>query len=110
LREYLALFEKSTAGQPRGFLWPRQYGFRTQVVLGASLLGQKKYAEAEPVLREGYLRMKRQPEVDGAVPTPLDRRYLIEAVGWLVRLHEEWGKPDQAAEWRKELQAHEKKR
>ena len=54
-------------------------------------------------MREGYLRMKRQPEVDGAVPTPLDRRYLIEALGWLVRLYEEWGKPDEATCCREEL-------
>jgi tetratricopeptide (TPR) repeat protein len=105
LREYLALFEKSTAGKPRGFVWPRQYGFRTQVVLGASLLGQKKYAEAEPLLREGRERMKQQPEVEGAVPTPLDRRYLIESLAWLVRLYEEWGKSGQAAKWREELKA-----
>jgi hypothetical protein len=105
LREYLALFERSTAGEPRGFVWPRQHGFRTQVVLGASLLGQKKYAEAEPLLREGYRRIKRQPELEGSVPTPLDRRYLREALGWLVRLYEEWGKPEQAAKWREERKA-----
>jgi tetratricopeptide (TPR) repeat protein len=105
LREYLALFEKTTAGRPCDFVWPRQYGFRTQVVLGACLLGQKKYAEAELLLREGYQRMKQQPEVEGAVPTPLDRRYLIEALGWLVRLYEERGKPEQAAKWREELKA-----
>jgi hypothetical protein len=103
LREYLVLFERSTAGQSYDFVWPRQHGFRTQVVLGASLLGQKIYAEAEPLLREGYQRMKRQPEVEATVPTPLDRRYLIEALGWLVRLYEEWGKPEQAAKWREEL-------
>ena len=103
LRKYLTLFEKTTAGRPCDFVWPRQHGFRTQVVLGASLLGQKKYAEAEPMLCEGYRRMKRQPEAEGAVPTPLDRRYLNEALGWLVQLYEEWGKPDEAARWRKEL-------
>jgi serine/threonine protein kinase len=103
LRKYLALFEKTTAGRPCDYVWPRQLGFRTQVVLGASLLGQKKYAEAEPMLCEGYRRMKRQPEAEDAVPTPLDRRYLTEALGWLVQLYEEWDRPDQAACWRKEL-------
>jgi tetratricopeptide (TPR) repeat protein len=103
LRKYLALFEKTTAGRPCDFVWPRQHGFRTQVVLGASLLGQKKYAEAEPMLCEGYRRMKWQPEAEGAVPTPLDRRYLTEALGWLVQLYKEWDKPDQTAYWRKEL-------
>jgi serine/threonine protein kinase len=103
LRKYLALFEKTTAGRPCDFVWPRQHGFRTQVVLGASLLGQKKYAQAETVLCEGYRRMKRQPGAEGAVPTPLDRRYLTEALGWLVQIYEEWDKPDQAAFWRKEL-------
>jgi serine/threonine protein kinase len=103
LRKYLALFEESTAGRPCDFVWPRQYVFRTQVVLGASLLGQKKYAQAEPMLREGYRRMKQQPEAEGAVPTPLDRRYVTEALGWLVQLYEEWDKPDEAAYWRKEL-------
>jgi serine/threonine protein kinase len=102
--QYLALFEKSTAGRPCGFVWPMQYGFRTQVVLGASLLGQKKYAEAEPMLRQGYQRMSRQPQKEGAVPTPLDSHYLIEASRWLVQLYEEWGKPNEATWWRKEMQ------
>ena len=33
------------------------------------------------------------------------RGRLTEALGWLVQLYEEWDKPDDAAKWRKELDA-----
>ncbi len=43
--------------------WQR---FRAQTLVGESLAGEKKYAEAEPLLREGYQEM-------------LARKYLIDA-------------------------------
>jgi len=72
-------------------------GFFAESLLGAGLAGQKKYAEAEPLLIEGYQGM-------------LDRKNRIEvpnwchvdrAREWLVQLYQAWGKPGKAAEWKK---------
>ena len=64
--------------------------------LGASLLGQGKYAEAEPLLIRGYEGLKAR--VSG-IP-PRSRSRLAEAGGRIVALYEAWGKPEKAAEWR----------
>jgi len=70
-------------------------GFRAESLLGASLAGQKKYAEAEPLLLEGYRGMlARKDRI--AVP---DRYHLDRAREWIVRLYQAWGKPEKAAEW-----------
>jgi eukaryotic-like serine/threonine-protein kinase len=83
------------------------------VLLGASLLGQKKYANAEALLVKGYEGLvsgnqegvQKQPEAQAGGPlSPLGRRYKIEALGWLVQLYEEWGKRDEAAKWRTKLE------
>ena len=71
--------------------WQR---FRAESLLGASLAGQKKYAEAEPLLLEGYQGMlARKDRID--VP---DLYYLELAHRWLVQLYKDWGKPQKAAE------------
>ena len=73
--------------------WQR---FRAESLLGASLAGQKKYAEAEPLLVDGYQQMAaRKKEI--SVP---DWYYVDRALEWLVQLYEDWGKPARAAEWR----------
>jgi eukaryotic-like serine/threonine-protein kinase len=70
---------------------------RAESLLGASLSGQKKYAEAEPLLLEGYKGMlARKDQI--AIP---DRYHLDRAHEWLVQLYVAWGKPQKAAEWRK---------
>jgi tetratricopeptide (TPR) repeat protein len=68
--------------------------------LGACLLGQQKYAEAEPLLLRGYKEMK---ERESQVP-PVYRWRLTRALEWLVQLYEATGRPDEAAKWRKELE------
>jgi serine/threonine protein kinase len=75
--------------------------FNTQSLLGATLVGQKKYADAEPLLTQAYEGMKqRKAEI------PLNaRKCLTYAAKQLVQLYEAWGKPEKAAEWRKELEA-----
>jgi len=74
--------------------WQR---FRAESLLGASLAGQKKYAEAEPLLLSGYQGMvARKDRID--VP---DWYHLDRAHEWLVQLYQAWGKPQKAAEWRK---------
>jgi non-specific serine/threonine protein kinase/serine/threonine-protein kinase len=74
--------------------WER---FRVESLLGASLAGQKKYAEAEPLLVEGYEGLlARKDRIDVSKLRNLD-----EALKRLGQLYEAWGKPEQAAEWRK---------
>jgi tetratricopeptide (TPR) repeat protein len=82
----------------------REYAF-AQCLLGASLLGQKKYEEAETRLRRGYEGLTLPPEAGEVGPTPFTKRRRVEALGWLVRLYDEWNKPDETAKWRKELEA-----
>lgn len=85
-------FEVNQKKQPDD--WQR---FRAESLLGASLAGQKKYAEAEPLLLEGYQGMAARKERI-AVP---DHYHLERAREWLAQLYLAWGKPDKAAEWAK---------
>jgi eukaryotic-like serine/threonine-protein kinase len=74
--------------------WQR---FRAESLLGASLAGQKKYAEAEPLLLDGYEGMLARKERMGA-PNSYHRDLAHE---WIVRFYQAWDKPDKAAEWKK---------
>jgi serine/threonine protein kinase/Tfp pilus assembly protein PilF len=71
--------------------WQR---YRAESLLGASLAAGKKYAEAEPLLIEGYRELlARKDTID--VPN----RYNIEqARKWLAQLYKSWGKPEKAAQ------------
>ena len=91
LRECLALRQKKATK-----MWTT---FNTQAMLGASLLGQKKYKEAEPLLREGYEGMKQREKT---IP-PQGKVRLIEAAERLVELYEATGNAAEAERWRKEL-------
>jgi tetratricopeptide (TPR) repeat protein len=88
-REVLEFYKKA---QPD--YWQR---FNAESLLGASLAGQKKYAEAETLLLEGHqgmLTRKSQMEVS-------DDRHLDFARGRLVELYQAWDKPEKAASWKK---------
>jgi serine/threonine protein kinase/tetratricopeptide (TPR) repeat protein len=74
--------------------WQR---FRAESLLGVSLAGQKKYAEAEPLLLEGYKGMMARKDRMG-VP---ELYHLDRAREWLLQLYQAWGKPEKAAESRK---------
>ena len=78
--------------------WQR---FRAESLLGASLAGQKKYVEAEPLLLEGYQGMAVRKDRIG-VP---DWYHLDRAREWIIQLYQAWGKPEKAAEWREKLKA-----
>jgi eukaryotic-like serine/threonine-protein kinase len=91
LRECLAIREKV---QPDA--WNT---FNARSRLGGSLLGQKKFAEAEPLIVSGYEGMKAR---EAKIPPP-DMPRFTEAAERVVRLYEEWGKKDKAAEWRTKL-------
>jgi hypothetical protein len=87
LRECLGIRYKT---YPDG--WPR---FVTMSYLGTALMGQQKYADAEPLLLEGYEGLHvRRAELTGEW-----RHFLPEAEQRVVRLYEAWGKPDQAKAW-----------
>jgi serine/threonine protein kinase/uncharacterized protein YebE (UPF0316 family) len=91
LRECLAIREKA---QPDD--WST---FNTCSLLGGSLLGQGRFAEAEPLVVSGYEGLKARA---AKIPPPAKPR-LTEAAERVVKLYEDWGKKDRAAEWRAKL-------
>jgi tetratricopeptide (TPR) repeat protein/tRNA A-37 threonylcarbamoyl transferase component Bud32 len=93
LRECLTIREKA---QPEA--WRT---FNTRSLLGAALLGQKKYAEAETLLLDGFRGMKAR-EAD--IPPQATTR-ISEALERLVAFYEASGAADEAARWRSELEA-----
>jgi serine/threonine protein kinase/tetratricopeptide (TPR) repeat protein len=72
--------------------------FYTQSLLGGVLISQKKYAEAEPLLLQGYEGMKQRMD---QVPEAVRSARLAGARSRLVQLYEAWGKDAEAAKWRK---------
>src|SRR5262249_45527793 len=68
-------------------------------LLGASLVAQKKYTIAEGRLLASYKGMTHPNAIDVGEPTLFT---VQEAVEWLLRLYDEWGKAEEAAKWRKE--------
>jgi eukaryotic-like serine/threonine-protein kinase len=91
LRECLIIREKK---EPQA--WTT---FNTKSLLGGSLLGQNKYADAEPLLTAGYAGMKQRED-----KIPKEGRVRVtESLERLVQLYEAIGKPVEAAKWRTEL-------
>jgi tetratricopeptide (TPR) repeat protein len=90
LRECLAIREKKI---PDNWLT-----FSARSLLGGALLGQKKYADAEPLLLAGYEGMKTR---EAKIPR-IGKPRLPEAANRLVELYDAVGKPDKAAAWRAE--------
>jgi eukaryotic-like serine/threonine-protein kinase len=72
-----------------------------QALLGATLSAQKKYADAESLLRDGYDGMKKRAD---QIPAWTKFR-LAETAQQLVELYEGWERPEQAAQWRKVVEA-----
>jgi len=75
--------------------------FNCMSMLGGSLVGRKAYAEAEPLLVGGYEGMKQR---EAEIPAGFRTARLTQALERLVQLHEGWGKEDEAAAWRTELE------
>jgi tetratricopeptide (TPR) repeat protein len=75
--------------------------FNTRSGLGEALLGQKKYAAAEPLLLAGYEGMKQR---EAKIPPQDKDLRLQEALERLVQLHDAWDKPEEAAKWRTEVE------
>jgi serine/threonine protein kinase/lipopolysaccharide biosynthesis regulator YciM len=94
LRECLAVREKTQ---------PAAWGtFNARSLLGDCLLGQKRYADAEPLLLLGYEGMKLRAD---QIPPAVRPDRLAEALGRLVRLSEATGQQEKAERWRKERDA-----
>jgi len=74
--------------------------FNTRSMLGGALLGQKKLAQAEPLLLAGYQGMK---EREAAIP-PSGRVRIPEALERLVKVYEAQGNEAEAATWRSKLE------
>ena len=71
----------------------------TRAKLGASLLGQKKYAAAEPFLLSGFEGMKqRQDKISAS-----EKQLLKESLQRVVQLYEATGDADQTAGWKLKL-------
>jgi eukaryotic-like serine/threonine-protein kinase len=69
-------------------------------VLAECLIGQQKYADAEPLLNEAYEGLKKL-----ATTTPAVANSLARVMECLVQLYDAWGKPAEAAKWRQQLEA-----
>jgi hypothetical protein len=83
-------FEFHLAKQPD--TWRR---FWVESLLGASLAGQKNFAQAEPHLIAGVQGMEQRKDQIG-VP---NLYYLDRAREWVALLHKNGGKAETAAEW-----------
>jgi tetratricopeptide (TPR) repeat protein len=92
LREALSTYQKTLPDDWRLY--------KTQCLLGADLAGQEKYADGEPVLIAGYEGLLRW---QASIPAEW-RADLERARQWIVALYRDWGKPEQAAEWREKIQ------
>jgi hypothetical protein len=91
LREGLCLTEKHDVDA----------GYRLYVMsfLGASLAGQKNYTDAEPLLLQSCEGL--QPRQASLSPHLNAPRRITESLERLAQLYDSWGKPAQAAEWKK---------
>src|SRR5262249_46026317 len=90
LREALAIRE---AKEPDA--WST---FNTRSLLGGALLGQKRYAEAEPLFRGGSGGRRQRAE-----QRPLQGKdRLVEALDRLIELAEATKRPDDAKRWKDE--------
>jgi hypothetical protein len=74
--------------------------FNTRCMLGEALLGQQNYAEAEPLLIEGYKGMKDREQ---SIPDAVRSERLTRALNSLAQLYEVTDRPEEAAKWKAEL-------
>jgi serine/threonine protein kinase len=104
LREGLTLRETLSAQDRREGKAPRARPWQiaaAKSILGEALLGQKKYAEAEPLLRAGYGGLK---QAERAMPWETGY-HVRDALRRLVELYDATANKEEAARWRKELDA-----
>jgi serine/threonine protein kinase/tetratricopeptide (TPR) repeat protein len=74
--------------------------FHAQSLLGGSLLGQKQYAEAEPLLLSGYEGMKQRKDKLSSG----GKLRAQETLEGIIQLYEASGQTTKAVEWKKKLE------
>ncbi len=94
LRQALQIRDKATPNA-----WERYYA---QSLLGDALAGQRKYAEAEPLLLSGYRGLLQRRDL-----MPFESKANVQrARQEIARLYNQWGKSEQAADWRDDVAKH----
>ncbi len=92
LRDCLTIREKT-----RPDAWTT---FNARRLLGSALLGQKKYADAEPLILKGYEGMKEReksiPKSGGA------NKRISQALDGLIELYTATNKPEEVKKWQAE--------
>ena len=89
LRHALSMLERTFADS-----WEK---FDCQNLLGQSLAGQMKYAEAETPMLAGYEGMSLRrptPQAANSIAKVTEARQAI------LNLYQAWGQPEKAAEWK----------
>jgi serine/threonine protein kinase len=93
LREAAKGFEKAAGDD-----WGR---YLVKAAMGLSLAGQKQYEQAEPLLIDGYQKM-----MERKAAIPIDEKFELALAGeGIVKLYQDWGKPEKANEWRHKIAA-----
>jgi hypothetical protein len=90
LRESLAIREQKEPEDWRTF--------NTRSLLGGALLGQKKFADAEPLLLAGYEGMKQREKT---IPPQAVGR-IVEALDRLIDLSTATNQPEEVKKWQAE--------
>ena len=93
LREALSIYDAVTPDN-----WRR---FESRSMMGASLSGQRRYAEAEPLLLSAYSGLL---ERRGRMPA-FNQSSVEQAGASILDLYRDWGNPGKLAEWRERLAA-----
>jgi tetratricopeptide (TPR) repeat protein len=88
VREALAAYQKAGTDDWRVH--------RARALLGATLAGQRKYADAEPLVLSGHESLAARRD---AIPFEIRSTALDRSGSWIVQLYRDWGRPDKAAEW-----------
>jgi hypothetical protein len=97
LRECLAICENGQLD-----VWQT---FNVRSLLGGALFGQKKYADAEPLLLLGYQGLKQREQ---AIP-PRSRKAIPEALERLIELSTAMNRPDEVKKWQAEKESSKSK-
>jgi serine/threonine protein kinase/tetratricopeptide (TPR) repeat protein len=90
IRETLAYQMKELPDSPRTFYWIS--------LLGAVLLGQERFAEAEPLILQGYEGMKQREATHFCI-----RVEVADAAERVVRFYEVTKQPERARMWREKV-------
>ena len=72
--------------------------YNAMCLLGRSLAGQARFADAEPLLLDGHQGMIAREK---SIPAPGKVR-ITEALDAIIQLYEDWDKPEEAQRWRQQ--------